>query len=107
MEQVRYILVFITAASLPEAENISKTLVQGRLAACASVVPEVNSNFWWKDKLETTRESLLVIKTKSSLLPDIITAVKKIHSYSIPEIIALPIIGGSPDYLEWIDGEVK
>lgn len=106
MEQPSYIIVFITTRDAEEAEKISKTLVKRRLAACVNIVPEVSSHFWWKDKLDASNESLLMVKTKDSLLPDIVKAVKKIHSYSVPEIIAIPIIGGSEEYLDWIDSEV-
>ncbi len=106
MQQPGYIVVFITAKDAEEAEKISKTLVKRRLAACVNIVPEVSSRFWWKDKLDSAKESLLVVKTKDPLLPDIVKAVRKIHSYSVPEIIALPIVGGNPDYLDWIDSEV-
>ena len=106
MEQHSYIVVFITAKGAEEAEKISKTLVKRRQAACVNIIPEVSSCFWWKDKLESSKECILVVKTRDSLLPDIIKSVKKIHSYSVPEIIALPIIGGNPDYLDWIDSEV-
>ena len=101
-----YAVVFITAKDAEEAEKISKTLVKRRLAACVNTVPQVSTNFWWKDKLENSKESMLIVKTKESLVSDIVKAVKKLHSYSIPEIIALPIIGGSEDYLEWIENEV-
>jgi len=70
-------------------------------------VPGVSSLFWWQDKLDSAQESLLIVKTKASLLPEIISLVKGIHSYDIPEIIALPIVGGNQDYLEWIGKEVK
>jgi periplasmic divalent cation tolerance protein len=70
-------------------------------------VPRIDSSFWWQGKLDSARESLLIIKTRASLLPEIINLVKGIHSYAVPEIIALPIIGGSEDYLKWIDGEVE
>jgi periplasmic divalent cation tolerance protein len=106
MEEHNYIVVFITAKDAEEAEKISKTLVKRRLAACVNIVAEVSSRYWWKDKLDTAQESLLIVKTRDTLLPDIIKTVKKAHSYSVPEIIALPIVGGSPDYLDWIDGEV-
>jgi periplasmic divalent cation tolerance protein len=106
MEQHSYIVIFITTRDAEEAEKISKALVKRRLAACVNTVPEVSSRFWWKDKLETSKECMLVVKTRDILLPDIIKAVKKIHSYSVPEIIALPIVGGDPDYLDWIDSEV-
>jgi periplasmic divalent cation tolerance protein len=106
MEQHSYIVVFITTRDAEEAEKISKALVKRRLAACVNTVPEVSSRFWWKDKLESSKECLLVVKTRDTLLPDIIKSVKKIHSYSIPEIIALPIVGANQDYLDWVDSEV-
>ena len=106
MKQQSYIVVFITTKDAEEAEKIGKTLVKRRQAACVNIIPEVSSHFWWKDKLDSSKECLLVVKTRDSLLPDIIKSVKKIHSYSVPEIIALPIVGGNPDYLDWIDSEV-
>ena len=106
MKQQNYIVVFITAKDKEEAQKIANTLLKQRQVACANIVPEVESRFWWKDKLDKAQESLLVIKTKDTLLPDIIKAVKKIHSYSVPEIIAMPIVGGNQEYLDWIDSEV-
>ncbi|HUT66973.1 MAG TPA: divalent-cation tolerance protein CutA [Dehalococcoidales bacterium] len=106
MEQHNYIVVFITARDTEEAQKIAGALLKRRQAACVNIIPEVNSHYWWKDKLDSARESLLVVKTKDSLLPDIIKSVKKIHSYSVPEIIALPIVGGSQEYLDWIDSEI-
>ena len=105
MKQKSYIVILITAKDQEEAQKIAKALVKRRQAACVNIVPAVNSYFWWKDKLEATDESLLIVKTRESLLPEVIKSVKKIHSYRLPEIIALPIIGGSRDYLEWIDSE--
>jgi len=105
MEQTNYIVVFITVKDPEEAQKIAKALLKRRQAACVNIVAEVDSHFWWKDKLDSTKESLLIAKTKESLLPELIKSVKKIHSYSIPEIIAIPIVGGSRDYLEWIDSE--
>ena len=101
-----YAVVFITAKDEEEAEKIGKALVKRRLAACVNTMPQVSSHFWWKDKLENAKESLLIVKTKESLIPEIVKAVKRLHSYSVPEIIALPIIGGSEDYLDWIENEV-
>ena len=106
MKQKSYIVVLITAKGPEEAEKIAKALVKRRQAACVNIVPGVKSHFWWKDKLDETDESLLIVKTRESLLPEVIKSVKKIHSYRLPEIIALPIIGGSRDYLEWMDGEI-
>ena len=106
MKQNSYIIVFITTGSSEEAGQIAESLLQKRQAACVNVVPEVQSHFWWEDKLDLAGESLLIVKTKESLLPDVIESVKAAHSYSVPEIIALPIVGGNQEYLDWIDNEV-
>ena len=79
-----YAVVLITAKDAEEAEKIGKALVKRRLAACVNIVPQVSSLFWWKDKLENTKESLLIVKTKESLVPDIVKATRKLHSYSYP-----------------------
>ncbi|OGO01563.1 MAG: hypothetical protein A2Y90_01420 [Chloroflexi bacterium RBG_13_52_12] len=105
-EQPNYIVVFITVKEPEEAQKIAKALLKRRQAACVNILPGIESHFWWKDKLDSAKEILLIIKTRESLLPDLIKSVKKIHSYSIPEIIAVPIVGGSRNYLEWIDSEI-
>ena len=107
MEEFTYIVLFITTGSAEEAQQISGMLLEQRKAVCVNIVPRVNSLFWWKDKLDSAQESLLIVKTKASLLNEIIKLVREIHSYDIPEIIALPIVGGNQDYLEWIGKEVK
>ena len=107
MKEPAYIVLFITASSSEEAYKIAEVLLNQRKAACVNIVPGVSSLFWWQDKLDSAQESLLIVKTKASLLPEIISLVKGIHSYDIPEIIALPIVGGNQDYLEWIGKEVK
>jgi periplasmic divalent cation tolerance protein len=106
MQQHNYIVVFITTKDTEEAEKIAKSLLKQRQAACINIVPTVDSQFWWQDKLDSANESLLIVKTKESLLPKIVKSVKKIHSYEVPEIIALPIVGGSQEYLDWMDNEV-
>ncbi len=107
MEESAYIVLFITASNSEEAHKIAKVLLSQRKAACVNIVPGISSLFWWQDKLDSAQESLLIVKTKASLLNQIVTLVREIHSYEVPEIIALPIIGGNQDYLEWIDKEVK
>jgi periplasmic divalent cation tolerance protein len=97
------IVVLITAGSEEEAHKIAESLVNEKKAACVNIVPRVDSVFRWKDKLDSARESLLLVKTKASLFSEIVEMVKRMHSYEVPEIIALPIIGGSEDYLEWLD----
>ena len=99
------VVVFITTGSEEEARNIADHLLSRRKAACVNIMPKIESHFWWQEKLDSARESLLIVKTKASLLPEIINLVKEIHSYEVPEVIALPIVGGNPDYLKWLDEE--
>ena len=103
MKEPDYIVLFITTANHDEAQQISKVLLERRKIACANIVPRVDSHFWWEGSLDSSEESLLIAKTKSSLLPEVIELVKEMHSYDLPEIIALPVIGGNQDYLRWID----
>ena len=107
MKQPGEIVVLVTAGTGEEARRIAELLLDKRKAACVNIVPKVDSLFWWQGKLDSAQESLLIIKTKASLLPEIVNLVKSVHSYEVPEIIALPIIGGSEDYLKWMDSEVK
>jgi len=105
--QVTDNIVVLVTTSNEESQKIADLLLNRRKAACVNIVPNVNSIFWWKGKIDSSHESLLIIKTKMSLLPDIVGLVKASHSYKIPEIIAVPIIGGSEDYLRWLNDEVK
>ena len=107
MEESTYLAIFITIDTAEEAHQIAEVLVKQRKAACVNIVPGVSSLFWWQDKLDSAGECLLVAKTKASQLDELVNLVKEIHSYDIPEIIALPIVGGNQDYLEWISKEVK
>ena len=105
MEKPEYIVIFITTNTTGEAQQIANLLLEQRQVACVNIIPEVGSRFWWAGELDSTQESLLVIKTKASRLTEIINLVKGVHSYTVPEIIALPIVGGNQDYLDWIDKE--
>jgi periplasmic divalent cation tolerance protein len=107
MKQAGAIVILVTTSSEAEAHKVAELLLGHKKAACVNIVPRIDSSFWWQGKLDSARESLLIIKTRASLLPEIIELVKSVHSYTVPEIIALPIIGGSEDYLKWIDDEVK
>ena len=107
MEGFTHIVLLITTATAEEAQRISRVLLTQRKAACVNIVPKVSSFFWWQDKLDSAQESLMLVKTQASQLNETIRLIKELHSYDIPEIIALPIIGGNQDYLEWIDKEVK
>ena len=97
------IIILITTGSEEEAHRIADQLLNQRKAACVNIVPKVDSLFWWQGKLDSAQESLIVIKTKASKLKEITELVKRVHSYEVPEIIALPIVGGNEDYLKWLD----
>jgi periplasmic divalent cation tolerance protein len=101
-----WVVVFITTGTVEEAERIAHLLVGERKAACVNIVPKVDSKFLWQGEIESANEALLIIKTKAPLLDELIGLVKENHSYDIPEIIALPIMGGNQDYLNWIDEEL-
>jgi len=107
MEATRYIIVLITSDSVEEADHIAQILLNKKKAACVNIVRGIDSYFWWEGKLDSAGENLLIAKTKASLLPEIINLVKKAHSYDVPEVIALPIIEGNPDYLKWIERSVS
>ena len=104
---MEYVVIFITAGSGKEAKRIARRLVDERLVACANVLGEVDSIFWWKGKQDRAKERLLIAKTERSKLDEIIKLVNRIHSYELPEIIALPIVGASQGYLDWIKECVK
>jgi periplasmic divalent cation tolerance protein len=105
MAKPAYLVVFITTSSYEEARKIADALVDLKKAACVNIVPKVNSLFRWKGKIEDVEESLMVVKTRAELFPDVVSTVKSIHSYDVPEIIALPIVEGDPDYLTWLKEE--
>lgn len=98
-----YLVVFITAGTSEEAGRIADILVAERKAACVNIVPGVHSKFWWQGEIDSADEALLIVKTKASLLDELVRLVKENHSYEVPEVVALPILGGNPDYLKWID----
>ena len=102
-----YLVVFITTSSYDEARKIASALVVQRKAACVNIVPKVNSLFRWKGKIEEAEERLMVVKTRAELFTDVVSTVKSIHSYEVPEIIALPIIEGNADYLAWLKEETE
>lgn len=102
-----YLVVLITCPDLKEGKWIGEILLKERLAACVNILPHVTSFFWWSSKLHKSDEVLLLVKTKKKVLRKLIKRVKETHQYENPEIIALPIIGGSKEYTKWIEDETK
>jgi len=106
MQNEENVVIYITAGTDEEAREVAEVLLEKRKAACVNILPKVSSIFWWQDKLDSAQEILLIVKTKASLVNEIVRLVREVHSYDVPEIIALPIVGGNRDYLEWIGKEV-
>lgn len=101
------LVVLITAGSQEEADRIAGALVGEMLAACVNIVPGVTSVYRWEGKVQRDQEWLLVVKSRREALDDLVQRVQALHSYDVPEVIAWPLSGGSEDYLQWIDGEVR
>ena len=99
------LLVYITTDGKEEADRIGAILVEKRLAACVNIVDGMESLFWWNGNVDRGRETILIAKTKEALLERLTDAVTKAHSYDCPCVVALPIIGGHPDFLKWIEDE--
>jgi periplasmic divalent cation tolerance protein len=100
------IVVLSTASSAAEAETIARQLVDERLAACVNVVTGVRSFYRWKGKIEDSGEWLLVIKSSRGRFEELRAALEKLHSYDVPEVIALPVVEGTKNYLNWMEGEL-
>jgi len=98
----QYDICFVTAGDRKTAEKISESLLSGKLAACVSIVPGLESSYWWKDRIEKTAEFLLIIKTRRALREDVMQCVKNHHPYTVPETLFLGIDGASRDYLDWL-----
>jgi periplasmic divalent cation tolerance protein len=82
-------------------------LLERRKAACVNVIPMVDSVFWWRGRLDSGQEMLLIVKTRAALVSQVVQLVKQVHSYTTPEVIALPIISGNEEYLTWIQEETR
>ena len=102
MREVRNYVVFITAPSEEEAAGIGRVLVEERLAACANITGHIRSIYRWQDAIEDEAECLMILKTSQASLDALIARANELHSYDVPEIIALPILQGYPPYLKWI-----
>lgn len=106
------LVVLITVPSRLEAARIGRHLVRQRLAACVNILPQVTSWFWWpdlarKNRVQTAREALLIVKTRRDRFRALERTVKALHRYTVPEVIALPIVAGSEAYLAWVRKEAR
>ncbi len=101
--QNTYVIVLITTASKQEAENMTQHLLKERLIACANIIGPVSSLFHWSGKTKKAEEYLIFVKSRKNLFKKLAETVKAMHSYDVPEILALPIVDGSKEYLDWLD----
>jgi len=99
-------VVYVTVAA-EKAGQLSRDIIENRMAACVNIVDKVKSIYRWKGEITTDTESLLVVKTATKKVESLIKFVKENHSYEIPEVVSLNIAEGNPDYLDWLDAETK
>ncbi len=102
-----YVQVITTTARRDEAEQIARTLVDARLAACVQIVGPVSSTYRWQGQVETAEEWQCLIKSKQAVLPRLMEAVRRSHPYEVPEILVFPVLSGNANYLAWIDAQVN
>lgn len=99
------LFVYVTCKDDAEALAIGRAMVEERLAACANVLPGMRSLYWWEGKVVEDQECVLVLKSRADRFDELLQQVKALHSYSIPAVVALPIVRGNPDYLQWLREE--
>ena len=101
------IVVLSTCASEEEAERLARSMVEQQLAACVNVIPRIRSHYRWKGALESAEEWLLLIKSSRSRFQELMAALEKAHSYEVPEILALPVVEGAANYLNWLQANLR
>lgn len=102
-----FITVLMTTASEDEAVKIVRKLLEAKLIACANIIERVHSIFWWHGAIKDSHEAMVLMKTRSKLIGNLMKTVKMLHSYEVPEIIALPIVDGAPLYLDWVKSSTR
>jgi periplasmic divalent cation tolerance protein len=101
------IVIFSTCSTPEEAAQIARKLIEERLAACVNVAPRIRSFYRWKGAIEESDEYLLIIKSSRDRFEQLRVELEKVHTYEVPEVVAVPVIAGSPNYLNWIEGELN
>jgi periplasmic divalent cation tolerance protein len=102
-----YIQVSMTVEKKEDAQRIGREAVESRLAACVQISGPITSLYWWKGRIEETEEWLCLLKTQKRLFEELVSKLRALHPYEVPEVVAVPLVAGSADYLRWIDQEVK
>jgi periplasmic divalent cation tolerance protein len=100
------IVVFSTCATEEEADRLARTLVEARFAACVTILPGARSVYRWQGAIETSGECLLIIKSSRALFESLRLALEKAHSYEVPELVALPVVEGAANYMNWLEGQL-
>ncbi len=98
-----YYVVLITTPGEEEATKITDIIVKENLAKCTNIISNIQSIYQWEGKIERGKETLMIVKTKKEKFKSLVERVKELHSYTVPEIVALPIVEGSKDYLDWLN----
>lgn len=106
-EPINVVVVMVTTSNQDEAAKIAEHVVKARLAACASTIPTVRSIYWWEGKIMNDQESLVLIKTTADKFSSLQKAIQTLHSYKVPEIMAIPVVDGLLPYLEWVNRETS
>ncbi len=106
-ENIDFVMLYITTATLSEARSLAQIALEMKEAACANILPQMESLYHWEGKLERNSECVLILKTLATKQQSLMNLIAEKHSYSCPCIIALPILTGKPEYLQWLKGEVS
>jgi periplasmic divalent cation tolerance protein len=106
MDSSPYIFVYVTVSETEIVKKIGLGILQQKLAACINVIPQMTSYYWWQNQIEESKESVLLIKTREELFEDLRSFIVNEHPYEVPCIVKIPIIGGHPDFLRWMDSQI-
>lgn len=102
-----YLQVFTTIGSKEEAQRVARALVEQRLAGCVQIVGPIHSTYWWQGQIETAEEYLCLVKASNEVYGELEVAIKEVHPYDTPEILAMPVADGNADYLQWLQKELQ
>ena len=102
-----YDIVFMTVGNKEEAKNIVRALLEEKLIACGNIIDNVSSMFWWKNKIDEEQEVLVIMKTREHLFNRLSERVAELHSYDVPELLAVPVVDGLPSYLGWLKANLE